>query len=286
MIFLSGATGKTGSAAVKQLLAKGVKFRALSRSEDKAKTLRASGVDVIVGDVLDIAVLDKALAGVTRALLTMPNSEKQLSQEKTFVDHAKKAGVKHIIKMSSMEAIPGTKIPVPAIHVESEAYIRASDLAWTMIKPNFFMQNFFANAVTIKSMNKFFLPCGQGKTGMSDARDVGAVVAHVLTTEGHAGKSYEITGPQVLTFTQAAEIMSTVLGRKIEYVDQPVADYRAMLTKVLGDGWHTNAVVELISEIAHGGLDSTTTTVKELLGREPTSLTQFVQEFEAMFKPA
>ena len=286
MILLTGATGKTGSAAVKALVAKGIKFRALSRSEDKAKALRERGVEVIVGDVLDAAVLDRALVGVTRALLTMPNSERQLAQEKSFVDHAKKAGVKHIVKMSSMEAIPGTTVPVPAIHVESEAYIRASGLAWTMLKPNFFMQNFFANAATIKSMNKFFMPCGQGKTGMSDARDVGAVVAHVMSTEDHAGKEYQLTGPQVMTFGQAAEIFSTVLGRKIEYVDQPVAEYRATLTKVLGEGWHTNAVVELISSIAHGGLDSTTNTVKELLGREPTSLAQFVQEFAAMFKPA
>jgi len=286
MILLTGATGKTGTTAAKTLLAKGVKFRVLSRNAEKAKWLSDAGAEVVVGDISDPAALSKALAGVSKALLTQPNTEHQLADEKRFVDQAKKAGVKHVVKMSSMESNPGTKMLVPALHVESETYIRASGLAWTMIRPNFFMQNFLANAGTIKSIGKFFMPCGQGKTGMSDARDVGEVVAAVMSGTGHENQSYDITGPQVLTFTQAAEIFSTVLGRKVEYVDMPPAEYRAILNKVLVGEWHINAVFELISEIAHGGLDTTTDTAKRILGREPTSLAQFITQHIGVFKQA
>ena len=286
MILLTGATGKTGGAAARGLVGKGLKIRALVRNEEKAKALKDSGVELIVGDVSDAAALTRAMAGVTKALIILPNGEHQLAHEKRLVDHAKAAGVKHVVKMSSMEAVPGTKNPVPAIHVESEAYIRASGMAWTMIRPNFFMQNFLSNAATVKSMGKFFIPCGQGKTGMSDARDVGAVVASVLSGAGHENQSYAITGPQLLSFAQAAEIFSDVLGRKVEYVDQPMADYRANLSKFLTNAWHLNAVCELIGEIAHGGLDSTTDTVKRILGREPTPLAQFIRDHSLAFQPA
>jgi uncharacterized protein YbjT (DUF2867 family) len=284
MILLTGATGKTGTTAAKTLLSKGVKFRVLVRNADKAKWLKDVGVEVLIGDLADAGALGQAMAGVTKAVLTQPNTEHQLDNEKRFVDVANKAGVKHIIKMSSMESVPGTKMLVPALHVESEAYIRASGLAWTMIRPNFFMQNFLGSGASIKNAGKFSMPCGQGMTGMSDARDIGEVVAAVLTGAGHENQSYDITGPQVLTFTQAAEIFSQVLGRKIEYVDMPLDQYRAILTKVLVGEWHINAVCELIGGIAHGGLDKTTDTAKRILGREPTSLAQFITQHIGVFK--
>lgn len=284
MILLTGATGKTGGAAAKALAAKGVKARALVRNEEKAKGLKDLGIELVVGDVSDNAALDKAFAGVTKALLILPNSRKQLELEKNFVDQAKKAGVKHIVKVSSMESVPGATGAIPATHVASETYIRASGLAWTMVRPNFFMQNLLGNGRTIKDMGKFFLPCGDGQTGMSDTRDIGAVIAEVLAGADHEGQSYDVTGPQVLTFAQAAEIFSEVLGKKVEYVNQPMAEYRAMLGKFITDEWHLNAVCELFAEIAEGGLDTTTDTVKKLLGREPVSLAQFIRDHIAVFQ--
>jgi uncharacterized protein YbjT (DUF2867 family) len=284
MILLTGATGKTGGATARALAGKGLPLRAIVRNAEKAKPLAEAGIELVVGDVGDDAVLDKALAGVTKAFVLLPNGEHQLALERKFVDRAKAAGVRHLVKMSSMEAVPGTTIPIPAVHVASEAYIRASGLAWTMIRPNFFMQNLLANARTIREMGKFFLPCGNGKTAMSDVRDVGAVVATVLAGTGHENQSYELTGPQALTFTEVAQIFSDVLGRPIVYVDQPLAGYRAMLAKVLVNPWHLNAVCELIGAIAHGGLDTTTDTIKRLLGREPISLAQFIRDHIAAFK--
>jgi uncharacterized protein YbjT (DUF2867 family) len=151
-----------------------------------------------------------------------------------------------------------------------------------MVKPNFFMQNLLTSAGSIKSQRRFSLPMGNGTTGMADVRDIGAVCAEVLTGTGHAGKSYEITGPEVLTFHDVARRFSDVLGAKVEYVPMPMEQFRERMTNVL-EPWHLNAVCELFREIAEIGLDHTTDTFRKLMGRDPISLRQFVQDNVAFF---
>jgi uncharacterized protein YbjT (DUF2867 family) len=282
MIVLTGVTGKTGGETAKQLLAKGVKFRAIVRNVDKAADLKAAGVELIAGDLGDAETVKRALNGASKALLILPNGKTQQANEQQFTDLAKAAGLKHLVKMSSMEAVAHAETPIPKAHWAVEEYIRASGLPWTMVKPNFFMQNLLSSANSIKTSNRFSLPMGEGTTGMADIGDIAAVCVEVLTGQGHAGKSYEITGPEVLTFHDAAARFSTVLGRKIEYVPMPMDAFRQRMTGVL-EPWHLNAVCELFREIAEIGLDHTTDTFRRLMGREPRSLSQFVHDHRALF---
>jgi uncharacterized protein YbjT (DUF2867 family) len=285
MILLTGATGKTGSETAKALVARGVKARALVRNAEKAAALKAAGIELVVGDVTDATVMKKALAGVEKFLLLMPNGQQQLAQEKQAVDLAREAGVRHIVKMSSMEAVANATAPIPQVHWASEEYIRASGLAWTMIKPNFFMQNFLGSAKSIKENKSFSMPMGDGKTAMADARDIGAATAEALAGKGHEGKSYEITGPEVISFHQAAERFSEVLGTKITYVPADPAVYLAILKKVLPNEWHANAVSALFREIAEGvAPPHVTDTFRKLTGREPISLAQFVRDHIGAFR--
>ncbi len=283
MILLTGVTGKTGGETAKQLLKKGAKLRALVRDEGKAAELKAAGVELVVGDVSDADTVRRALQGTEKAFLTLPNGQRQLEQEKQFTDLAVVAGVKHLVKMSSMEAVAHAQTPIPRAHWAVEEYIRASGLAWTMIKPNFFTQNLLSSAGSIKAQRKFSLPMGNGTTGMADIRDIGAVCAEVLTGQGHAGQSYEITGPEVLTFHEVADRFSAVLGDKVEYVPMPMEQFRERMSKIL-EPWHLNAVSELFREIAETGLDHTTDTFRKLIGREPRSVTQFIRDHMALFK--
>jgi uncharacterized protein YbjT (DUF2867 family) len=147
----------------------------------------------------------------------------------------------------------------------------------------FFHAEPLASAASIKEKRKFFLPMGDGTTGMADARDIGAVCAEVLTGEGHAGKSYEITGPEVVSFADVAERFSAVLGEKVEYAPMSMDAFRERMTGILVP-WHLNAVCELFREIAEIGLDHTTDTFKELIGRDPISVKQFVEDHVAIFK--
>ena len=283
MILLTGVTGKTGGETAKQLLQRGARLRALVRDEAKAGGLKAAGVELVVGDVSDADTVRRALQGAEKAFLTLPNGQHQLEQEKQFTDLAVAAGVKHLVKMSSMESVAHAETPIPRAHWAVEEYIRASGLAWTMVKPNFFMQNLLSSAGSIKTQRKFSLPMGNGTTGMADIRDIAAVCVEVLTGKGHAGQSYEITGPDVLTFHEVADRFSAVLGENVEYVPMPMEQFRERMKNVL-EPWHLNAVCELFREIAEVGLDHTTDTFRKLLGREPRSVTQFIQDHLSLFK--
>lgn len=277
MILLTGVTGKTGGETARQLLARGAKLRAIVRNEAKAADLQAAGVELVVGDVGDPQVAGRALKGIDKAFLTLPNGKQQEAHERQFTDLAVAAGVKHIVKMSSMEAVAHAETPIPKAHWAVEQYIRASGLAWTMVKPNFFMQNLLSSAAGIKANRKFSLPMGNGTTGMADIRDIGAVCAEVLTGQGHAGQSYEITGPEVLTFHDVADRFSEVLGHKVEYVPMPMDQFRERMKNVL-EPWHLNAVCELFREIAETGLDHTTDTFSRLMGRDPIAVRQFIRD--------
>lgn len=283
MIFLTGVTGKVGGETAKQLIAKGASLRALVRDESKAADLKAAGVEFVVGDIADADTVRQGLEGAEKVFLLLPNSETQEATEKQFTDLAVAAGVKHLVKLSSMEAVADAATPIPQAHWASEEYIRASGLGWTMIKPNFFMQNLLTSAGSIKEQRKFFLPTGDGTTGMADARDIGTVCAEALTGDGHVGQSYAITGPELLTFFDVADRFSAVLGEKVEYMPMPLEAFRERMTEILVP-WHLNAVCELFREIAEMGLDHTTNTFNELIGRDPKSVEQFIEDHVAIFR--
>lgn len=282
MILLTGVTGKTGRETAQQLLKKGAPLRAVVRDEAKAAPLKAAGIELVVGDLADADTVRRALKGVETAFLLLPNGKSQREVEMQFTDLAVATGVRHLVKMSSMEAVAHAQTPIPQAHWAVEEHIRASGIPWTIIKPNFFMQNLLASAASIKAQRKFSLPMGNGTTGMADIRDIGAVCAEVLTGAGHAGKSYEITGPEVLTFHDVAARFSEVLGAHVEYVPMPMEQFRSRMAGVL-EPWHLNAVCELFREIAETGLDHTTDTFRQLTGRDPISLRQFIRDNVALF---
>lgn len=286
MILVTGATGKTGSDVVKALCARGEAVRVLARNAAKAAPLAALGAEVVTGDGTDAAALAKAVAGVRRVALIYPNGPQQLALEKACVDAARAAKVAHIVKLSSMEALPEMHNPVHQTHYQSEQYIRASGVAWTMVRPNFFMQNFFGNAYTIKTEGKFYLPMGAGRAAITDTRDVATIMALVLQNDAHIGKTYEITGPQVMSFADVAAAFATGLGKPVAYVDQDPADYKAHLGKFLSSAWHLDAVCDIFKEIREGYVTAATPTFHELTGREPTSFVQFVRDYRELFAGA
>ncbi len=284
MILLTGATGKTGSATAKALNEKGITFRALIRNEEKRGDIESLGGEVVIGSIENKEAVDQSMVDVETALILLPNSENQLSLEKQLVDSAKQAGAKRVVKMSSIEATPDATSPIPKLHLESEEYIKQSGLNWTMIKPNFYMQNLLASAGTIKDQGKIFLPMGEGKTGMIDTTDVGKVLAKVLSEDGHESMNHEITGPEILSFYEVAEIFSQGLDKQVDYVDVPLAAYKETLGQFLTNQWHLDAVIDLFKGIADGGIEEKTDTYSELMGESPKSLSEFISENSFIFK--
>lgn len=285
MILVTGVTGKTGGEVARQLSAAGVPFRALVRTQARAAALPDLGAaEVVVGDVADDAVLGSALDGIDRALLVMPNGEHQLLLENRFTYRAQRAGVRHLVKLSSLESVPESPNPITRMHVASEQFIRESGMDWTMIRPTFFMQTFLGSAAAIREQGRISLPAGQGTIAPTDIRDVGRVILRVLTEQGHENRSYDLTGPELLTLAEVARTFSRVLGREIVYVDQPMEEFRARLTAVNLAPWRSDAVCREFEAIAAGAIDHTTDTVARLLGRPPASLEQFIRDHMALFR--
>jgi uncharacterized protein YbjT (DUF2867 family) len=289
MILITGATGKTGGEVARQLAAAGVPFRALIRNPAKNAAIKALGAKVIIGDIADESILQRAFDGVEKAFLVLPNDEEQLTLEKKFTDAAVAAGVQHLVYLSSLESVPESENPITQNHVAAETYIRQSGeksgLTWTMIRPTFFMQLFEGMAPRIKETGKIVMPAGNGTVPATDLRDVGEVIVEILTCNSgeHANQSYDLTGPELLTFTEIADRFSAVLGREIEYVDQPIDDFKNILKKVGLSDWRIEAVGKELEAIAAGVVDHTTDMIENLLDRPPTSLAQFIEDKRDLF---
>jgi uncharacterized protein YbjT (DUF2867 family) len=197
----------------------GVRYRSLVRNRAKAEAGSNPNVELVEGDLSRPETLGAALERVEKALLLTAASPDSLQQEKNFIHAAKRAGVRHVVKFSAYGAGLDAPHYFGRQHGEAERELEDSGLAFTMLRPNGFFQNFLGNASSIQSQSALYAPAGEMKFSVVDARDIAAVAAHVLTEPGHEGKRYIITGPQALSHTEIAERFSQVLGRKIAYVD-------------------------------------------------------------------
>lgn len=284
MILITGATGKTGGEVARQLAAADIPFRALIRNPDKAEELNSLGAELVFGDIADKVFLSRALSGIDKAFLVMANDEQQLILEKQFTDAAVTAGVQHLVYLSSLESVPESKKPITQNHVAVENHIRESGLTWTIMRPTFFMQNFEASAPRIKEAGQIVMPVGNGTVSPTDLRDVGEVIRETLTKTGHENKSYDLTGPELLTFVEIAERFSKILGTPVEFVDQPMEEFAELLRKIGLSEWRVDAVCKELEAISAGVVDHTTDTIEELLGRPPFSLEQYITDHLSLFR--
>lgn len=284
MILVFGATGKTGSEIIKQLLIRKVSIRVLIRDPDKANDFKAKGIDVVVGDASDIHTLTIAFKGIDKVYMALANSENLLKQEMLITDCAKQAKVSLLVKQSSLETLTFPNNPIPEAHLKSEKYIKDSGLNWVIIRPTFFNQMLLMCAHTIKAKNTLSFPMGKGCVAATDVRDVAEITAIVLTEKGHINKSYDISGPELLSFESIAAIFSKVLNKEITYSAQSLSDYRKMLETRLSDNWRVNAVCEEINTLANGGTNSTAIDdTKRILGRTPRTVQQFIEDYRKAF---
>ena len=283
MILLSGATGRVGVAASRILDEANIPFRVLVRDADKFTFKKSENIEVVCGDLENPADVELAMQGVTKALLLMSNNPGQFEIETSFAESAESAGVQHLVKVSSMEASPTTTAVLPALHYQSEQNIQSLDLSWTFLRPNFYMQNMLMYSASISKAGVFALPLGESKTAMIDARDVGAVVAAVLMESGHENKIYQLTGPELISFNEVAQRMSSALDKPVSYKQQTPDEYRAVLASFIYSKWQLDAVCELFEEIAAGSLETLTSDATKILAREPISIEEFTRDFSAAF---
>jgi uncharacterized protein YbjT (DUF2867 family) len=277
MILVTGASGTVGRSTVAALQKRGAAFRVGARSIDKA---RAAGYAAVEFDWEQAATYERALEGVERAFLLPPINDKQVEQARAFVDAARRAGVKHLVKLSVAGARIEPGFRLGRQHGEGEKYIEASGLSWCFLRPNFFMQNFvnYYGVDLSRAESTVYLPHGTARTSWVDARDVGEVAAAALTGSGHEGKAYELTGPEALSDAEVAQLFSKASGRKVAYVDVPEQAAREAMAKMGMPGWLVDAYLELHALIRSGHAAGLGDGVEKALQRKPRSFAQYVDD--------
>ena len=280
MFLVIGATGNIGSQLVKQLTAEKQGVRVLAR--DPAK-VRIPGVDVVTGAVADPAALDKAMAGVQAAFVL--TSAEAILDEKNVFAAAKKAGVGHIVKLSSAGAQKGAPIKLADMHGQSEEALKASGVPFTILQPTFFMSNLGGSAGSIKGEGKMYGAFKTGRVPVIDPADIAATAAAILRAPAkHAGQTYYLTGPEALTQAQVAEKIGKAIGKSVTYVDIPSA---AVVEAIKGTGapeWYAKDFGMMSEWFATDSAAATSDAVEKVTGRKARTFDAWLSDNAAMFK--
>jgi uncharacterized protein YbjT (DUF2867 family) len=283
-VLVTGATGQVGSSTVGELRRRGVPVRAFVRDAARAKEMLGDGVELATGDFEDPASIGAALAGVGRVVLCTPNHPRQVDHEANVIDAAAAAGVRRLVKIGANGAEVGSPLAFWDAHGRIERHLGRSGLPAVLLHPSSYTSNLLAAAGTIKEIDRFFAPAADAKITLIDPRDVAAVAAVVVTGDGHDGRTYLLTGPEAITYHEAAEQLSAALGRPIEFVDVPDAVARDGMVQAGLPAWFADQLVILWQQLRRGAASTPTDVVRVLTGREPRSVADFVRDHAAAFR--
>jgi uncharacterized protein YbjT (DUF2867 family) len=282
MILVTGASGNAGGAVLKEVLKTNGPVKAMYRSpEDAAKA--SAEVGAVIADFADKPSLGRALEGVDAVYLVCSPVRELVELEGNMVDACRATRVRHVVLNSALGAGDYSK-SFPSWHRRVEDKLSASGLDYTILRPNSFMQNILTyHAPSIRAQGAFYAAMGNARTSFIDVRDVGAVAARTLTSPGHVGKTYELNGPEAITYGEVAERITRASGRRVQYVDIPAAQQeQAMLDQRLPD-WLVTALLDLQAYYTGGKGGEVDDVVSTILGRAPRTMDQFLADFADNF---
>jgi uncharacterized protein YbjT (DUF2867 family) len=279
MILITTA-GKVGAEAARLLAKREQPVRVLVRDPAKATALAQAGADVAVGDLGVPATIDAAMRGVSAVVLV---SLAIPAQELNVVTSAACAGIGHVVKITS-KASADSPIARRRDQTEIENGLIASGLGYTLLRNNAYMQNFLMLAPAIAKTSSFGSSTGDGRVGMVDTRDVAAVAAQIAASPAvHQGKAYWLTGPESLSYADAAKVLSEVLGRTITFHPLTFDQQKQAMVDVGVPDHIAEMNAQAVTLFAHGDSDWVTGDVPSILGRPARTFEQFVTDHAAAF---
>ncbi|MGC5617511.1 NAD(P)H-binding protein [Georgenia sp. Z1491] len=257
-ILVLGGTGTVGARVVEQLRATGVVARPVTRGTDPPF------------DWGDPGTWDAALDGVHRLYLLLPDDGELPGG---FLERASAAGVRRVVLHSDR----GVDVMSVERLQRAEAAVRGSGLEWTILRPDWFDQNFETFLRDDVLAGRVALPVGDGRQGFVDAEDIAAVAVRALVTDDHLGEVLELTGPEALSFGEAAAAIGRATGRNVTYVGEP-AEYReamavAGLPEPVVDG-----IVAQLAPLRAAGDTTPTGTVERVLGRPALAFEDYASD--------
>ncbi|HCD1278904.1 TPA: SDR family oxidoreductase [Citrobacter amalonaticus] len=274
MIAITGATGQLGQHVIENLLKTipASQIVAIVRNPAKATALSQQGITVRQADYSDEAAFTQALQGVDKLLLISSSEVGQrAAQHRNVINAAKAANVKFIAYTSLLHA-DRSPLGLHVEHVDTEKMLAESGIAYALLRNGWYTENYLASAPAALEHGVFIGAAGEGKISSATRADYAAAAARVISTDGHAGKVYELAGDESWTLSQLAAELSKQSGKNVVYQNLSEADFAAALKSVgLPDG-----LAEMLADsdtgASKGGLFDDSHTLSKLIGRPTTSL--------------
>ncbi|MFC9976653.1 SDR family oxidoreductase [Spirillospora sp. NPDC127200] len=276
-VLVLGATGKTGRPVVDALVARGVHVRAASRAPGPT----AAGAEPVRFDWADRSTWEPALRDVDGLYIVGPyTAPDQPGLVGDLLAAAPHAGRVVLLSVLGVDRLPET-IPM----VAWEADVRASGKQWTILRPNWFQQNFGEGfAALLRENGGLALPAADAEVGFVDTRDIAEVAAAALTDEGHAGETYVVTGPEALTHGQVVQALGEAADRELRYTALAPDQFADGLRAAGLDEGSVTWQLGLFQMIRDGGNAVVTDTVEQITGRPARSLEAYARENAAFWK--
>jgi len=285
MILVSGATGLNGQELVRRLSARGVPVRALVRNVARAQALASlPGVEIAEGDMTRPDTLAAAFRAVDRAMLISSAEPAMLEVQSSFIDAARKAGVRHVVKLSGIIPERDSPFRFARMHAEIERRLEDSGMAFTHLRAGEFMPAYFRQIPSITAKGALFLPMEDARIASIDVGDIAEVAAATLTGPGHEGKIYPLTGPQALSMSDVADKLSAATGKPVRYVNVAPEDARRAQLAAGMPPYLVDALAELFAERRKGKESQVSPMVETILGRPATTFDEFATRNAALFR--
>jgi uncharacterized protein YbjT (DUF2867 family) len=288
-ILVTGATGNVGSEVVRQLsqFTSDASIKAAVHSVENAKKVQQyDRVKTVQIDYDKEEGLQAAFNNANKLFLLTHPSPKTVVHESNLISEAKKSGIGHIVKQSVMGADLKSGVEVMHLHRQTEKMIESSGIPYTFLRPNEFMQGFINyQGPTIKNNNAFYIPAADAKVSFVDARDIAAVAVKALMDgDRHYNKTYTVTGPEALSYYQAAEILSNATGKKIDYVNISDEDARGAMKEAGLNAWLIDTISGLYDYYRKGYASEISSAVEEATGKKPTTFAKFAKDYSDAFR--
>jgi uncharacterized protein YbjT (DUF2867 family) len=276
-ILAIGGTGTVGSEVVKELKKRNADVRILVRKKDTASP---EGVEVAVGDLLDPVSVQQALHGVDKLYLLNAVTPDELTQGLIAYDLAKRLKLKHIVYHSVFRVEHFKDVPHFASKLAIESAIREFDVPFTIIRPNYFMQNDASLKEPLTKAGIYPMPLGPVGISAVDIRDIAEAAAIALTSERHYGKTYNLNGPEVLSGPKLASVWSGLLGKEVSYSGDDMDAFEQQMRKG-APSWSAFDIRMMFQGYLERGFIADAgdiETLTELLGHTPRRYQDFARE--------
>jgi len=275
MILITGASGSVGKVVLQEAIRKESRVRAMYRSKEEAAKA-PSGCEAVLADYSDKQSLRNALEGVTSVFVVCSPIPQLVELESNMVEACKESGVKHVVLNSALGAGDYSK-SFPSWHRKVEDKLKAAGMSYTILRPNGFLQNIVAyNAPSIRAQGAFYAAMEHARVSYLDVGDIAVVAVKALRGSAHAGKTYELNGPEAISNQELAKRISKATGRTVNYVDIPESAQREAMLGLGMPEWQVTALLELQQYYKQGGGAKTDGLLQALIERAPVTLDQYL----------